>query len=265
MSGRCSGWVIRYGPRRDDHDRAGKPYGVRVRGLRAVLGVIADAANQDGEHAHPGVAAIVEGSQYARAQALKLVAELVAEGWLEVTEQGNGRGNATVYRVRMDWRETVRPADGSAGRNRPIRDEKPSDPDAETVRSSAAAPHTQLEPNELPNAAPTAPGAEERPEMRIVREHWDWCHETGTPSPTLRANVKGNPFMALVAIVHGLLEAGWPEPEVVEALRETAAFTVNAITLTLNQRRQRTTGARLSPAQQALAEHRVDRERRNAG
>lgn len=257
MSGQCSGWVLRDGPRPADVDRAGKRYGTRARGLRLVLLTIADAANRDGEHAHPGNAAIEEGSLYGRSQALALVAELIAEGWLEVTEQGNGRGKATVYRVVMDRRETVRPSDGSPEGNRPICEPKPSDLEAETVRSDDGAPISPTGLNELP----TTPPAEPRPEMDIVREHWDWCHENGQPTPTLRANVKGNPFMALVSIVRGLLDAGWPPEEITPALRETAAFTVNALTLTLNQRRHRRPGG-ISPAQEALAQHRA---RRNAG
>lgn len=50
----------------------------------------------------------MRGSLYARRQAVDLLAELVAEGWLEVTAAGSGgRGLATVYRVCMDPRNSA--------------------------------------------------------------------------------------------------------------------------------------------------------------
>lgn len=62
-----------------------------------MLVTVADAANRDGEHAHPGINAVCEGSLYGRRQAGVLLAELVAEGWLTIEEQGGGAGKATVY------------------------------------------------------------------------------------------------------------------------------------------------------------------------
>jgi hypothetical protein len=94
--------VLRHGPHPDDVDRDGRRYGARARALRAVLVAVADAANRDGEHAHPGTAAICDGALYSRRQVQKLIGELVAEGWLVVEEAGGGRGMATVYGVPMD-------------------------------------------------------------------------------------------------------------------------------------------------------------------
>ena len=84
MSGQATGWVLRHGPR----DRA----------LRAVLVVIADAANRDGEHAHPGIEALIEGSLYSRATVYRALRRLVDDGWLEV-EQEHAPGRATVFRI----------------------------------------------------------------------------------------------------------------------------------------------------------------------
>ncbi len=92
--------------------------------MRAVLITIADAANRDGEHSRPGVAAMVEGSLYGKSHVSAVLRRLVEDGWLEVTEQGNGRGNATTYRVLMD-QETVRLVGGSADGNLPIGETKP--------------------------------------------------------------------------------------------------------------------------------------------
>lgn len=102
MSGQCSGWVWRNGPKPDDKDSNGERYGLeRARAMRAVLGVIADASNRDGEHARPGLQAMVEGSLYTRSHVVKMVGFLIEDGWVEVEEVGHGRGHATVYRVLM--------------------------------------------------------------------------------------------------------------------------------------------------------------------
>ena len=94
MSGQVTGWVLRYGPK----DRA----------MRMVLVTIADAANRDGEHAHPGMAAMCEGSLYSPSHVRATVAKLIADGWVEVEANGlGGRGMATVYRVVMETRQPV--------------------------------------------------------------------------------------------------------------------------------------------------------------
>lgn len=104
MSGQATGWVLRHGPHPDHLDRDGRPYGARARGLRAVLHTVADAANPEGQHAHPGLEAVCRGSLYGRRQAVTLLGELVAEGWLSVEAEGGGRSNATTYRLSMEPR-----------------------------------------------------------------------------------------------------------------------------------------------------------------
>lgn len=101
MSGQATGWVLRHGPRPEHVDRAGKPYGARARGLRSVLVAVADAANRDGHHAHPGIDNVADAALYSRRQTISLLAELVSEGWLVIEEEGGGRGLATVYRIPM--------------------------------------------------------------------------------------------------------------------------------------------------------------------
>ncbi len=97
MSGQATGWVLRHGPHPEHVDREGKPYGARARGLRSVLTCVADAANADGKHAHPGIEGVMRGSLYSRRQSINLLDELVQEGWLGVEEVGGGIGKATVY------------------------------------------------------------------------------------------------------------------------------------------------------------------------
>jgi hypothetical protein len=271
MSWQATAWVLNDGPRREDLDREGKAYGSRARGLRLVLLVIADAANKDGKHAHPGVAAIVEGSLYGRSQALALVADLIAEGWLVVEEEGKGRGHATVYGLIMDRRGKVQPSDTPAEGKGPIREPEGSDLDPENVRSDAIAPHTQPFSNELPNAGgekkPTI--AERDPLMAealdVARRHWDWCHANGKPTPTLRLDGAANPFIAVAKLCRSQMEVGWTAEQVEQALLDTAAFTTNAITVALRRAHRNGPPGGMTPAQQALAEHRADRSRRNAG
>lgn len=92
MSGQTTGWVLRNGPR----DRA----------MRAVLITIADAANRDGEHAHPGMDAMVEGSLYSEGHVRRTIAKLMEDTWVEQTEQP-GPGKAAEYRVLMEARDNA--------------------------------------------------------------------------------------------------------------------------------------------------------------
>ena len=105
MSGRVTGWVGKHGPRPDDVDREGQPYGTsRARAMRLVLAPIADAANQEGEDSHPGMGAIRSWTFYSERQVVRILDDLEAENWVAVMEKGNGRGHATKYRVNLDRR-----------------------------------------------------------------------------------------------------------------------------------------------------------------
>lgn len=87
MSGRCTGWVLKHGP--------------RERAMRSVLIVIADAANADGEHSHPGLTTIIESSLYGRSTVLDTLRLLEDDKWIRVSQRSR-RGQATVYDVLMD-------------------------------------------------------------------------------------------------------------------------------------------------------------------
>lgn len=103
MSGRVTGWVLQHGPRPEHIDRDGMPYGnARARTMRAVLAPIADSANSDGTHSHPGKAAIVDQSLYSLGTVKRVLRDLVAEGWIRVDVEGGGRGLATEFSVLMD-------------------------------------------------------------------------------------------------------------------------------------------------------------------
>lgn len=97
MSARTVGWVLRSGP---TPGAEGLTLAT-ARRWRAVLVVIADAANSDGEHAHPGLDNIVAQSLYSRSQVLKTTAELEEAGWIRTVERA-APGRATVFDVLMD-------------------------------------------------------------------------------------------------------------------------------------------------------------------
>lgn len=141
MSHQAYSWVLAEGPRLTTVDRSGRPYGTRARAMRAVLASIANAANAAGENSHPGLPALVAESLYGKSHVLRIVTELVAEGWLEITEEGRGRGHATVYRIRLE-RQMVPPRHLSGEQNGPIHEEKRCHPEAEKVPSGGAAPLT---------------------------------------------------------------------------------------------------------------------------
>lgn len=100
MSGIATGWVLKNGPRPETCDKHGQPYGqAKARLLRSVLHCIADAANIRGENSHPGRGDISEGSLYSIATVTRAIGHLLDDGWLVVTEEGGGRGRATVYAI----------------------------------------------------------------------------------------------------------------------------------------------------------------------
>jgi len=250
VSGRCTGWVLKYGPHPDDVHRDGKKYGQRARGYRAVLLTIGDAANSEGEHAHPGVAAMCTGSLYSRRQVQSIEDELVAEGWVTITEQGGGRGRATVYKVNMEWRnaagERAQPAPGSPAEKGAASATETVQPDDQSVQPGAETVQPGVHPNGVPTVEPNgndptaaADGDDEEPDeaREIVTAYWDWCKEHERPTPTLPTRGNGNAFMALVKIVGKLLEAGWPRPAIKRALIDTPAYTLDSLTFTLNSHR----------------------------
>lgn len=241
MSGQCTGWVLRHGPK----DRA----------MRAVLVTIADAANRDGEHAHPGTAAIVEGSLYSLCHVKRVLRRLVDEGWVDVEEQGGGRGIATTYRVRMDRRQTGS-SEGASSEAKPAHVEEPDHrPETGSLgdRSEGETGSSESETGSFGDSCPltatvlsngstsASDDAEGSVARQIVRDHWQRCTDEGRPTPTLRA-VRGSPFMALVQIVGSLLKAGHRPEAVRSALWTTSTYTVNAMTLELNRRNQRPNG-----------------------
>lgn len=249
MSGKCTGWVGEFGPHPEHLDRDGKKYGARARGLRMVLLAVADAANADGMHAHPGVAGVVRFSLYSAGQARRLLDELEAEGWLIVTEQGGGRapgkrhGRATVYQVPMgvddhpvlSRRASCAP---SSLANARMADVDTRAPAADTRASAADTRASGCAPNGVPNgvpnggdngAAPQAPGdaAPSADQARLVAQQvW----EGRTPRPAV-------PFIGIVKIAAALLDAGHAPEAIIDAMLTVPTISVRWVEAEINRRR----------------------------
>lgn len=137
MSGKATGWVLQHGPRPDDLDHEWKPLGLsRARGWRAVLAVIADAANADGEHAHPGRQTIIDASLYSASTVDRVLGELTEAGWIEVEATGGGRGKATTYRI---------PGVTKPPQDREVTDRNLPNPDAKPPQSDAKPPRVDTD------------------------------------------------------------------------------------------------------------------------
>lgn len=174
MSGQATGWVLRHGPRPDMVDRTGRPYGQRARGLRTVLVAVADAANADGHHAHPGLANLEDFTLYSRRQVISLVKELVAEGWLVVEQEGGGRGRATKWTV-VGVDGTVQPPhvstteEGCSDRTDPNPETVQSE--RERVQSEAETVQSRLHPNGVTTGVTTTtPPSSPPSELELVTE-----------------------------------------------------------------------------------------------
>lgn len=182
-------------------DRNGKAYAARARGLRAVLVTVADAANRDGEHAHPGLPAMIEGSLYGRSQVMKIVRELVEDGWLAVEEEGRGRGHATVYRLpRMAEPEMVRSSDHSPNGKGPIPAPERSDPEPVKVRSGEGEPLLSTDSTGS-NIAPAA-----RTPLDMAAHALAVLAMEQPVKPIIARTA--NPFVAVLTLMRAQLQAG---------------------------------------------------------
>lgn len=87
MSGRATGWVLRFFPITTAADRNRK----------LVLLGVADAANQYGRGARPGIQAIMAEWSFDKATVIRHLNWLKENGWLTETHKGRGRGDASIF------------------------------------------------------------------------------------------------------------------------------------------------------------------------
>lgn len=99
----------------------------------AIADVVNDAHDNEFWMTRPELAAK---TRCALSTVARTLAELIALGWLEVLEEGGGRGNPTRYRFHSPGENDIH--------NRGYRDKKPSDAEQETVRRGAPIGITQV-------------------------------------------------------------------------------------------------------------------------
>ena len=227
MSGQCTGWVLRNGPQ----DRA----------MRAVLLVIADAANRDGDHARPGMQAIVEGALYSEGHVRRTIAKLVEEGWVEQTAEP-GPGKVAEYRVPMenaahlDARRTPRTMRGVEGQRRANAAQTPR---AETRGVPKGAPLVALTETETKGSAALV--AESDPVQRYAQQLTVLAFEQPV-KPELRDGGRGA-FPAAKAIIERVLRAGTPVGEVEGAIRAgVEVWTLAGLQTAIAKTKQRASG-----------------------
>lgn len=104
VSGRVVGWVLQEGPRPDDIDRSGKPYGKPLaKSMRWVLVQLAEAGNNQAENCRPGLARLVDQSLMSRSRVLAMTKMLEDEGWIETISRAAPK-RAMTFRICTDRR-----------------------------------------------------------------------------------------------------------------------------------------------------------------
>lgn len=241
MSGIVTGWVGQHGPHPDDIDRNGVKYGNRARGLRMVLLAVADAANVDGLHAHPGVANVARFTLYSSGGARRLLEELEAEGWLIVTEQGTGRGRATVYQVPMGASNNAALARRASCAPSPdVKARMPAPetraPAPETRASEPERRASRCAPNGLDNGATEEPttaapkGRGTSPEARaIATAVWEGSGETKPATP----------FIAVAKVADALLTAGHAPDAITAAMLQVPTISTRWVEADLRKNQPR--------------------------
>lgn len=173
-----------------------------------------------------------------KATAKRAVATLVELGEVQVLVVGDGRTQSD-YRLLLPGLKTAAGNEGGhpappapmAAPRRPPRVRK-----ASTEGAVECPPHQPLG-NPVEPETPAAAGSERTEAYEVTRAFWEWCTAQGRPKPTLPAGRHGNAYKALEGIVSRLLDAGWTVPEVKHALTTTRAYTIDALTFSLTERR----------------------------
>lgn len=143
--------------------------------MRFVLLTIADAANRDGDNARPGMQAMIEGSLYSVGHVRRVVAQLVEEDWIEITERGGGPGHETEFRVLM-------------GRQKDAHHENLS-PGAESESRARVAQESRTQTRDIAEASPllgiTDTETSDSSELDMVTRIFNaWLKSTGRTSKT---------------------------------------------------------------------------------
>lgn len=157
-------------------------------------------------------------------------------GELAVLAQGDGRESSNYQLLLPDLEPSEGVQDAPPGR-------APRRPRGGTTPAQGVQDAPPIIPfGPIPPGEPPADGKPPEPARVLVEAFWQWCKDQGRPTPTLPAGGHGNAYMALVAIVRHLLAAGHPEAAVKRALTTTPVYSLNALTLQINQAKGTSSG-----------------------
>lgn len=228
MSARATSWVQEHFPIVTSADRNRK----------IVLLCVAECCNSRGEYGHPGIEPIVSQWAFDRTTVMRHLKWLVTNGWLTVVEQGNGRGNATVFDITKMIAERVAhcdPLQNRKGRN-PRR--KGSQPDDETVAIAGAlttpsSGNTHELHSEHDNVLALEVVDSLRPSTaQLARAITQRVFETKRPKPA-------TPFPGVLKIAKRLLEAGWAEGEIEAAMHRARTISTGWVEAELSKSKPR--------------------------
>lgn len=219
MSGRATGWVLKEFPITCVADRNRK---------LMLLGV-ADSANPEGEHARPGVQALMDEWAFDRATVHRHLAWLVKEGWLEETDKGVGRGNWTEYRLP----KMVAACNQKRSQAATVTPDKGSQPDRESVAIPGSLSSSKTEEKDVV-LQPSLDGATQptQPAKPIERRVAEKVFERKTPKPAGK-----HAFVATMKIATALLAAGWHPQQIEDAMVAASTISIGAVEIELNRRR----------------------------
>lgn len=232
MSADATGWVFRHSPFR------GAAFTVHL--------AVADSCNdQHGNEFWMRQTVLAKKARTSRKTVGEALAAMVERGFLELVEEGNGGANRYLFLFPECAVVHESRTKGATSGDTPKRRRRATSGDtpATTGGGEDATPRGTEPKVSEPNGSQPTPAADaeetEQPDAEareIVTAYWDWCTAQNRPKPTLTG---GNPYMALVKIVARLLEADWSAIEIKHALVATRAFTLDALTFTLRERRDR--------------------------
>lgn len=221
VSGRATGWVLRHFPITTPADRNRK----------LVLIGVADAANQYGKGARPGLAVLGAEWSFDRSTVIRHLNWLKEHGWLEETHKGNGRGDASIFDLpkmvadcdpseseEESQTATLPPAKRSQSRARKVA--KSVSPTSSSTVENNGKETPELELESTPPPKPI--------EKRIAERVW----ERKNPKPATK-------FIAVVKIARTLLDAGWKPQQIEDAMVSVRTISVAWVEGELNKSHER--------------------------
>lgn len=184
-----------------------------------------------GESAHPGPTRLAKDTGLSLRTVKHHLGVLVDRKWLVITEHGGLKGEkrkANCYAANVPkTRAANTPVQQKTrARNSPVQETAPTRADDDTSPVQELHPNSSIELSKELSTTET-PAAKGKTHAHLLTErHWN---ET-KPKPVLKGG-----FVALRAIVQKLEDAGHEDEAILRGLRETRAYTLDAIQFSLRE------------------------------